>query len=150
MVFDFQHPHDEAKAKETVLNDAWTNKVKLAFLEAQIDMKVSVFRSKTDPPGFKDQTDLVLEKADKLFPELTNYQRIIFKIGDNFTYQLVNSDKIFCFCQVIGHFLVVVAEPPKAPETDEVESEDSALSSHLDNLQLNDEPPGIVVIVFLN
>ena len=150
VVFDFQHPHDEAKAKETVLNDAWTNKVKLAFLEAQIDMKVSVFRSKTDPPGFKDQTDLVLEKADKLFPELTNYQRIIFRIGDNFTYKLVNSDKIFCFCQVIGHFLVVVAEPPKAPETDEVESEDSALSSHLDNLQLNDEPTGIVVIVFLN
>ncbi len=58
----------------------------------------------------------------------------------------MNSDKIFYFCQVIGRFLVVVVEPPKTAEADEVEPEDSALSSHLDNLQLNDEPAGIVIV----
>ena len=140
-LFEFQHPHDEEKAQATVLNEAWENKVKLAFLEAQNDMNQSVFRTRSDPPGFKDETDLVLERTDKLLPELKKYQRIIFRVGKNANYQCVNSPKLFFFCQVIRNYLVVVIEPPETPEGEaEAEAEPDSLSSiNLDDLQLNDD-----------
>lgn len=128
------------------MNEEWTSKVTSAFLEAQEGMDESVIRSESDPQDFKDQTDLVLEKADELFPELKNYQRIIFRIDDNISYQLIHSEKLFYFCQVIRNFLVVVVEPLKVPEGDVEADEaelDSFFTSNLDNLQLNDKALGI-------
>lgn len=128
VVYEFQHPHDEAEAKATVLNEVWINKLKLAFLEAQ--------RSKKQMKASE-----VLEKADELFPELQNYQRIIFKNYDTVSYQWWHNTKLFYFCQVVGDWLVMVIEAPVQTPAAEPASAalSDSLSNTMDNLQINEQ-----------
>jgi len=100
VVLEFEKPHSKEEADETVLNEDWGNKVKLAFLEAQRG---------------KEKGLEILEKADELFPELKSYQRIIFKKTDAVSHHMWHNLKLFYFYKVVGDWLVLITFDPTKP-----------------------------------
>ena len=128
-VYEFEHPHEVDEAKATVLNDSWINKVKLAFLEAQ--------RSKTKAAE-------VLEKAAELFPELKNYQRIIFKDADSVSWMWKKSTPVFYFGHTIGDWFVVLIHPSKPPKALPTPDPSSINQTPTGSIDLEKEVCGIV------
>lgn len=101
IVYEFQHPPDEMEAKATFLDEAWQNKVKLAFLEAQRE---------------KEKAADIQNRAAELFPDLKKYQRIIFKKSETVSWYSKWNVKLSHFTEVVGSWLVVVFPPPEAPK----------------------------------
>ena len=134
VVYEFQHPHDEAEAQATVLNETWGNKVKLAYLQAQRE---------------KEKAAEINEKAAGIFPELKNYQRIIFKDAESVSWSWKKNPKLFYFNDTVGDWLVVVIDAPKVPKAAAPVTSGN-LSNILANLQVNEPSTGNSIAFFYN